>query len=225
MLISHDDDQYSTDFAKAVKWVRVLQGSFTTPDELVKHRHARSPNPLGTIVEFDDVTKDLYVARAASQSDVIVFGGLGGRVDQGIGLLSEFAREGQRHEGLMRFWLISERSVSWVLDPRMSEDAPGRHVIRLSAPDGSVASETTGLFSLNVGILPVFGPANITTKGLEWDVEDWPTSMGAQVSTSNHVVSSDGVVEVENTAAVLFTVELGPQLVEAEGDGVDRVII
>lgn len=64
---------------------------------------------------------------------------------------------------------------------------------------------TEGLITPNVGILPVYGPARITTHGLEWDVEDWPTHMGGQVSTSNHIVEDQIIVETDNE--VLFTVE------------------
>ena len=69
-----------------------------------------------------------------------------------------------------------------------------------------------GLLGENVGIIPVARPAVITTRGLEWDVEGWATEFGVQVSTSNHV--RGGVVEVETTERVLFTVELAGKVVE-----------
>lgn len=46
----------------------------------------------------------------------------------------------------------------------------------------------------------------ITTTGLEWDVQDWKTEMGGMVSTSNHVMEDE--IVVETTAVVLFTIEL-----------------
>lgn len=63
-----------------------------------------------------------------------------------------------------------------------------------------------GVFTPNIGILPVYGRSSITTKGLEWDVEDWKTEMGGMVSTSNHVFADE--VHVWTTERVLFTVEL-----------------
>ena len=154
-------------------------------------------------------------------SNVIVFGGLGGRVDQGIGLLSEFAREDEKNGGQLRFWLVSERSVSWILNskPDAAENQRSRHVIKLSPPRPKGVSEADGqqpLFSPNVGILPIFGRSCIGTRGLEWDVEDWETEMGGQVSTSNHVVSNDGVIEVSTTRPVLFTVEMADRLLDQE---------
>jgi thiamine pyrophosphokinase len=57
-----------------------------------------------------------------------------------------------------------------------------------------------------MGILPLYSPAVITTHGLEWDITDWDTRMGGQVSTSNHVVGDR--VDVETDAVVLFTIEV-----------------
>jgi hypothetical protein len=48
----------------------------------------------------------------------------------------------------------------------------------------------------------------ISTKGFEWDVQDWRTEMGGQVSTSNHVVDMSKGVEIETDHPVLFTIEL-----------------
>ncbi len=62
-----------------------------------------------------------------------------------------------------------------------------------------------GLLTENVGIIPVGRPAVISTQGLEWDVTDWTTEIGGQVSTSNHIKRD--VVVVHTTERVLFTVE------------------
>jgi thiamine pyrophosphokinase len=140
--ISHDPDQYSTDFGKGIS--KVLSAK---PD----------------------------------LSDLLVLGSVGGRVDQGIGLLHELFREQKfRHPGV-RFWLFSEATTV------------------LHLPVGE------GLITRNVGILPVYGKAVISTRGLEWDVERWETEMGGQVSSSNHVVEE--WVEVVTHREVLFTVE------------------
>jgi thiamine pyrophosphokinase len=133
------------------------------------------------------ITKTLSTKPALR--DLLVLGSLGGRVDQGIGLLHELFREQKfRHPGV-RFWLFSEASVSVVL-------GVGR--TRLHLPVGE-------LITRNVGILPVYGKAFVSTRGLEWDVEAWETEMGGQVSSSNHVVEE--WVEVETDREVLFTVE------------------
>jgi len=94
----------------------------------------------------------------------------------------------------LRLWLFSECSVSFLLSPGNS------HISELKSSNS---------FTENVGIIPLFGPATITTTGLEWDVSDWSTSLGEQVSTSNHVV--EDIVHIRTDAEVLFTIELSQE--------------
>jgi thiamine pyrophosphokinase len=127
----------------------------------------------------------------ARQRNVLILGTLAGRVDQGLGLLHEMLREEAKHANL-RLWLFSESSLSLILS---------KH----SAIRGLLSS---GLFTENVGLVPVYGPAIISTRGLEWDVNKWETQMGGQVSTSNHVKAD--TVYVETNAPILFTIERAP---------------
>jgi thiamine pyrophosphokinase len=156
--ITQDPDQYSTDFAKAIKQV---------------------------------------LREQPWQRSFVVLGTIAGRVDQGIGLLSEMYRE--QHSKLhanIQFWLFSESSISFIL-------APGTTTIHTPLAENVLTS--------NVGLLPIFGPAHITTQGLEWDVENWQTQMGGQVSTSNHIVKDQ--ITISTDAHVLFTVERMTSLV------------
>jgi thiamine pyrophosphokinase len=129
---------------------------------------------------------------SSSVRDVIVLGTLGGRVDQGLGLLHEMYREGSQHDHL-RLWLFSESSLSFVL-------RRGETLLR--------GLQESRVFTENVGFLPIYGPAVISTEGLEWDVKAWDTHMGGQLSTSNHVKTND--VRVETDAPILFTIERAP---------------
>lgn len=122
--------------------------------------------------------------------DLLVLGSVGGRVDQGIGLLHELYREQKFRHPNIRFWLFSESSVSVMLKP-------GTTVLHTPLSEG--------LITKNVGILPIYGPASINTHGLEWDVQDWKTEMGGQVSSSNHIVADR--IEITTDNEVLFTVE------------------
>jgi thiamine pyrophosphokinase len=123
--------------------------------------------------------------------------GMGGRLDQAIGLLHEMLRETLAHpqnsEKPISLYFVSEQSVSFILPI-------GRNVIRGINPHN-------GIFEKHAGILPIYGPARITIKGFEWDVENWETKMGGNVSTSNHVLGDEVVVEVFEQN-VLFTIEL-----------------
>lgn len=93
-----------------------------------------------------------------------------------------------------KIYLLSEQSLSFVLEK-------GLNRIELN----------TETFAENVGIVPITGPAVITTKGLEWDVQAWKTNFGGQISTSNHWRSK--TTNIETTTRVLFTVELASQLI------------
>ena len=129
---------------------------------------------------------------AGPQKDVLILGTLAGRVDQGLGLLHEMTREETKHPNL-RLWLFSESSLSVILRSK-------RNVVRNLM--------SSGLFTENLGLVPVYGPATISTAGLEWDVKDWFTQIGGQVSTSNHVKAD--TVEVETDRPILFTIERVP---------------
>ena len=132
------------------------------------------------------MTKISARGNAALQKDVLILGTLAGRVDQGLGLLHEMTREETKHHNL-RIWLFSESSLSIILKSR-------RTIVRNLL--------SSGLFTENLGLVPVYGPATISTAGLEWDVKDWYTHMGGQVSTSNHVKAN--AVQVETDAPILL---------------------
>jgi thiamine pyrophosphokinase len=131
-------------------------------------------------------------SQSSARKDVLVLGTLAGRVDQGLGLLHEMIREETKHPNL-RLWLFSEASLSFIL---RSEHNSIRGL------------QSSRLFTENIGLLPVWGPATITTTGLEWDVKEWYTHMGGQVSTSNHVRADE--VQIDTDAPIMFTIERAP---------------
>ncbi|OAP55446.1 thiamine pyrophosphokinase [Fonsecaea erecta] len=169
--VIRDPDQYSTDFTKCLKWIRVWA---TSKLERGAPGHDQEREPI---------------------MDVVVLGGLGGRVDQGFSQVHHlFMAENDTALLRGRIYLLSEQSLSFVL-------ADGRNLIHLEP----------GYFAENVGILPVLGRTFLTTKGLEWDVEQWPTEFGGQVSTSNHIRSSEIDIAFEGPRP-LFTLELDERL-------------
>ncbi|KAH6868090.1 thiamine pyrophosphokinase [Alternaria rosae] len=190
-------------------------------DDLIAQREQYLPDMIhGDLDSLRDDVRDYYEARgvpvlrdgdqystdfgkcmkeissrltSSTVRDVIVLGTLGGRVDQGLGLLNEIYREENRHADL-RLWLFSECSLSFILRKKET-------LLRGLQEDGA--------FTENVGFLPIYGPAVISTEGLEWDVKEWPTQMnGGQLSTSNHVKAND--VRVETDVPILFTIERAP---------------
>ncbi|KAK1531964.1 thiamine pyrophosphokinase [Colletotrichum paranaense] len=154
--VIHDPDQYSTDFAKAVSWIRSNHGP---------------------------------------ETDIVALGGLGGRVDQGLSQVHHlylFQPGPDYAQG--KLYLVSGQSLTFLLKP-------GHHSIW-------VREYGEDVFGKHVGIIPIGGTSYITTKGLEWDVENWETKFGGHMSTSNHVLPETRVVEIETTETVLFTIAL-----------------
>lgn len=124
--------------------------------------------------------------------DIAVIGGLGGRADQAFSQLHHlFAASGDPSLVRGDIYLITPESIIFVLEKGLN---------RIYTP------VSADLLTENVGIIPLGRPAVITTRGLEWDVIDWPTEFGGQLSTSNHIRSE--VIEVETSERVIFTVEL-----------------
>ncbi|KAK5121640.1 hypothetical protein LTR85_004812 [Meristemomyces frigidus] len=172
----------------------IIHGDLDSLDEKVRKRYEQmgveiSQDPDQYSTDFGKGIKKV-IERLPNVRDILVLGSLGGRVDQGIGLLHELYREQvHRHPGV-RFWLFTESSVSTLL-------RPGTTLIHTPL--------AARLIKRNIGILPLYGPAVIGTKGLEWDVQHWPTEMGGQVSTSNHIKQDR--IEITTDKDVLFTVE------------------
>ncbi|KAI9045449.1 thiamine diphosphokinase [Aspergillus affinis] len=199
--VIQDRDQYSTDFTKCLNYLR------SHAHEIVPRESGTQQQPLNTLI----------------------LGGLGGRVDQAFsqihhlytmtqemqqqqGAAQEQAEEEKKPKEEGNLYLISEESITFIL-------RPGKNVIHtpgtnrpLPSPSTSTSTPTPTseedhhFLEENVGIIPLSGPARITTSGLEWDVTDWATSIGGQLSTSNHIRAD--MVEVESRVPVLFTVEL-----------------
>lgn len=159
------------------------------------------PHPTKVIHDPDQYATDFgkavrYIRNSQSTPvDIVAIGGLGGRVDQGLSQLHHlylFQTAPRYADG--RIYLVSGESITFLLKA-------GKHHIEVR--DGGEE-----VFAKHVGILPIKEPSRISTKGLEWDVKDWETQFGGQLSTSNHILPETEVVEVETTKDVLFTVAL-----------------
>jgi thiamine pyrophosphokinase len=124
--------------------------------------------------------------------DIVTVGGLSGRVDQAFSLIHHLYLAAQ-DQTLLRgeFFLVGSDSVSFLLKQGMNRNYVPRH---------------EAIFGQNVGIIPVGKEAIISTKGLEWDVQEWRTAFGGRMSTSNHIIAD--VIEIITSERVLFTVEL-----------------
>ncbi|KAL8800883.1 MAG: hypothetical protein Q9182_004857 [Xanthomendoza sp. 2 TL-2023] len=124
--------------------------------------------------------------------DVVVIGGIGGRFDQGFSQLHHLYKASEDASlPNSRIFLINPQSICFLLC---------KGINKIATPVGR------GLFAENIGIIPIGRPSVISTKGLEWDVTDWHTEFGGQISTSNHIRSEE--IEIETSERVLLTIEL-----------------
>ncbi|KAK8128095.1 hypothetical protein PG984_009203 [Apiospora sp. TS-2023a] len=151
--------------------------------------------------DFTKALQHIRERRGGTNNDIICMGGLGGRVDQGLSQLHHlylFQKSPTYAEG--RVYLVSGESLTFLLKA-------GTHRIHVrewaQAENGA-----RDVFEKHVGIIPIREPSVISTKGLEWDVEDWATEFGGRISTSNHVLPDTEVVEMRATKDVLFTIAL-----------------
>lgn len=127
--------------------------------------------------------------------DVAIFGSLGGRADQAFSQLHHLYTCSQDVPSMVGdLYLLTAESVMFLLEK-------GKN--RIHAPVGPMH------FTENVGIIPIGRPSVITTHGFEWDVTDWSTEFGAQISTSNHIRAE--MLEVETSERVLFTLEIAKE--------------
>lgn len=242
--INKDPDQYSTDFTKCLKYL---------------NEHASE-----IIASPRKQAKKLGLS-ANSTLEIVILGGLGGRVDQAFSQIHHLymmtqtqreLRESQQDSSQEKkintssstkpnqasggnLYLVSEESITFVLqkgkntihtpatkrpqtDIQQSECDDTLESLKRKRDQGqdqdqgsTTDTESTDdspeyLFEENIGIIPLSASASITTHGFEWDVEDWHTEIGGQLSTSNHIRAD--VVSVETSVPVLFTVELAERL-------------
>ncbi|KAJ5176535.1 uncharacterized protein N7482_002412 [Penicillium canariense] len=234
-----DPDQYSTDFTKCLKY---LNGH--AAEIIASPRHQRR---ISSTASQEGAAKSMLPSQSALE--IVILGGLGGRVDQAFSQIHHLYMMTQTQRELREaqqtrprddtqngkpaaggnLYLVSEESITFILQE-------GKNIIHTPAtnrPDTDPAADQDSIskendppvkrkreqepgaepeyfFEENIGIIPLSAPASITTKGFEWDVENWHTEIGGQISTSNHIRADK--VEVSTSVPVLFTVELAERL-------------
>lgn len=215
VAVHKSSDQYSTDLMKCMK--QAQDQWFLAPfEQLLKS---------GTS----------YDGRAAFK--VVAIGALGGRVDQSFHSIQNLymtddlckAAVQAIEDNVPNFWEKSEKDENGNVDLYAINRATLPHeMILLSVEDLSanltflIPSHATNskdsqiscvidtpraFVGPAVGLLPVQGLTHITTHGLQWDIENWATEFGGQLSTSNYL-QSDVVEVATKERPIVFTVEI-----------------
>ncbi|KAG0284686.1 hypothetical protein BGZ98_005827 [Dissophora globulifera] len=118
--------------------------------------------------------------------DMVALGGTGGRFDQSMSSIHHLYILNRER----RAALVSNESIVVVL-------GPGKHEITCNL---EIEGPTCG-------VIPVgSSEATLTLTGFQWDVENWKTSFGTQLSTSNGLIGPN--LTIETTAPVVWTTEL-----------------
>lgn len=240
--VLEDPDQYSTDFTKCLKYLNAHAAEIITSP-----RKGRNSSPKNGDPALDSAPSQ---SRQDPTLEIIILGGLGGRVDQAFSQIHHLYMMTQTQRELREasqnqtknetqdskptaggnLYLISEESITFILQEGnniIRTPATKRADIESASLPGSQSEEGEAsrkrksaeerepeyFFEENIGIIPLSAPASITTRGFEWDVQDWHTEIGGQISTSNHIRAD--TVEVETSVPVLFTVELAQRLKRA----------
>ena len=129
---------------------------------------------------------DLIDEQFGEPIDIVALGAMGGRVDQSFHSIQHLYLSAEKQQTV---YLLSDQSITFLL-PK------GKSLIRTPLKH----------LGKTCGIIPVGGTAVITTDGLEWDVENWETRFGGQVSTSNHVLKHE--ITIHTNEQIIFTIEL-----------------
>jgi len=128
-------------------------------------------------------------ALQGSSYDIILLGGLSGRLDQTIHTLSYLHK---LRKDRKRVFAVTDDNVGWVLDS-------GEHEIEI---DHDILGQTCGLLPIGIDCTV------LSTAGLKWNLTEHPSSFDGLVSTSNHLVPTEPIVWIKTTKPIWWTVAL-----------------
>ncbi|KAF8656841.1 hypothetical protein AX16_002389 [Volvariella volvacea WC 439] len=142
-----------------------------------------------------DLMKCVYaleeVEHKTHEHELVILGGLAGRLDQTIHTLSYLHKLRKKRQ---RVFCVTDDNVGWVLDA-------GEHSISV---DHTIVGPTCGL--LPVGIDSTI----LTMTGLRWNLTDYESSFDGMVSTSNQFLPEENLVTIKTSKPIWWTAELRP---------------
>ncbi|KAF8623713.1 hypothetical protein AX17_007410 [Amanita inopinata Kibby_2008] len=174
----------------------LIKGDLDSIRDEVKEYYAEQGVPV--VLDHDQDSTDLMKCVSSlqkweeeqhlEQHELILLGGLSGRLDQTIHTLSCLHK---LRKARKKVFAITDDNVGWVLDS-------GEHTIKINHD----------LLGKTCGLLPVGVESTVlSTSGLEWNLSDQVSSFDGLISTSNHLVPGQDVW-IKTTKPIWWTVEL-----------------
>lgn len=163
--------QYSTDFMKAI-----IVALLHTSGESGRRALA---GPIESNNGLSDLMSEVCPLPEIS---LYVAGGIGGRFDQLFHLINQLYTLTKEYPGMAIFF-YTETDVIFLI-PK------GVNYVKYS----SVLIFNTLELLPRCGLLPFGKNVILNTRGLQFDVENWPSTVGGDVSTSNGILGKDGFV-------------------------------
>ncbi|KAG0030950.1 cAMP-dependent protein kinase subunit [Podila clonocystis] len=181
-------DYYASNGVQVEKIDEQYSTDFMKCIELVRELDPiHSTLPQGNQDTTTDTLTNISHEQLLSQNlGVVVLGGSGGRFDQSMSSIHHlYILNRERHAAL-----VSDESIVVVLEA-------GTYEITCNL---EIEGPTCGIIPVGSSV------AHLTTTGLRWDIENWGTSFGTQISTSNALTGSN--VTLHTDAPVVWTTEL-----------------
>ncbi|CCG84217.1 protein of unknown function [Taphrina deformans PYCC 5710] len=132
-----------------------------------------------------DFTKAVkYIEEHSSPADIVVIGGIGGRLDQTFSTLNTLTKFPNQ-----KIYVVDEDNL----------------VILLFAGSHEIACAGLGR---HCGLVPLCAPVRCWSTGFEWCLNGETMDIGELISTNNRVVSEDAMLGVTCDGPILFSIEL-----------------
>lgn len=172
--------QYATDMHKCLDLIELYYDARDRGEEL----------DLDQVDEHDGLIQRHSLLQKHHETQVLMLGAIDGRFDHTIQSISTLIRKIESNP-LLRMFYLTHTDLIFVL-PR------GTNYVEYA---------NTHFHGYNCGLLPLAGQTVLTTRGLKWDVTEWPSSLKGNVSSSNRFVGEKGIV-VGCDCEIIVSVEL-----------------